>query len=128
MADITRNLILISPSLILSIALLACGGAGPSESLTNDRATSPSGTERGATTSEPGATLESSATSESTTEATSEAIPAADWTSAETDREALIALYNATGGPNWRYSWGRVTWVPASAGMTDGERRNGGDL
>lgn len=32
---------------------------------------------------------------------TRELIPAPDSTSAETDREALIALYNATDGPNW---------------------------
>ena len=35
-------------------------------------------------------------------------------TSSETDREALIALYNATGGPDWRYSNHWLSDVPIS--------------
>ncbi|MDE2869673.1 MAG: hypothetical protein OXR64_05290 [Chloroflexota bacterium] len=40
-------------------------------------------------------------TPEPTTAATRESAPAPDAASAETDRQALVALYNATGGPSW---------------------------
>ena len=41
------------------------------------------------------------ATPEPTATAPRESAPAPDATSAETDRQALVALYNATDGPNW---------------------------
>ena len=42
------------------------------------------------------------------------AAPTMVQTSSETDREALIALYNATGGPHWRYSNHLLSDVPIS--------------
>ena len=50
---------------------------------------------------EPAPTAAAAATPKPTTAATRELIPAPDETSAETDRKALVALYNATDGPNW---------------------------
>ena len=70
-------------------ALLACGADGPSESPNAGRAASSPTAESGASTGEPTAT------------ATRESLPAPDSTSTETDRESLIALYDATDGPNW---------------------------
>ena len=35
-------------------------------------------------------------------------------TSPETDREALVALYNATGGPNWNINDNWLSDVPVS--------------
>ena len=46
-------------------------------------------------------------------------------TSAKTDREALIALYNATGGPNWKANYNWLSDVPItgwSGVTTDGSR------
>ena len=42
------------------------------------------------------------------------AAPTTVQTSSETDREALIVLYNATGGPDWRYSDHWLSDVPIS--------------
>ncbi len=53
---------------------------------------------------EPAPTAAPAATPKPTAAATRALIPALDSTSAETDREALIALYNATDGPNWTNS------------------------
>ena len=76
----------IALALILPLLLLACGGSDEPEG----RASS------GQTTAEPTTeSAEPSPTSRATT-----AAPIAQ-TSPETDREALIALYNATDGPNW---------------------------
>ena len=47
-------------------------------------------------------------------------------TSAETDREALVALYNATGGPNWSGNYNWLSDVPISEWegvTTDGNGR-----
>ncbi len=67
----------------LPLTLLACGGGESSESSAADQAAR-----------EPAA-------SESTSTEESESITTSGSTSAETDREALIALYNATDGANW---------------------------
>ena len=42
------------------------------------------------------------------------ASPPVAQTSPETDREALVALYNATGGPTWNYSSNWLSDVPIS--------------
>ena len=58
----------------------------------------------GATSAEPvfePAPTAAAAVPEPTVTPTRELIPAPDATSAETDRDALIALFNATDGPNW---------------------------
>ena len=60
--------------------------------------------EQGASSSEPDtvpAPTAAAAAPAPTATATRESTPAPDSTTAETDREALIALYNATDGPNW---------------------------
>ena len=67
----------------LPLALLACGGGESSESSAADQAAG-----------EPAA-------SESTSTEESESITTSGSASVETDREALIALYNATDGANW---------------------------
>ena len=50
---------------------------------------------------QPPATPESTGAPTPTTAGTTESIATPDATSVETDREALVALYNATDGPNW---------------------------
>ena len=44
-------------------------------------------------------------------------------TSPETDREALVALYNATGGPNWNDNNNWLSDVPEWEGVADGNGR-----
>ena len=78
----------------LPLALLACGGDESSESSAADQAATSPATEGSVAASEPAAT-------ESTSTEKSESITTSGSTSAETDREALIALYNATDGANW---------------------------
>ena len=71
--------------------------------------------------------LKPSVPSTPTTAATRELMPATDQTSVETDREALIAFYNATDGPNWTSNdnwlsdeplgeWYGVATYPADSG------------
>ena len=69
----------------LPLALLACGEGEPSDPPTVDGVASPT-------------TAESVAATPTTAE-TTESMRALDSTSAEVDREVLIAPYNATGGP-----------------------------
>ena len=91
--------------------LLACAGADEPES----RASS------GQTTPEP--TTESAEPSP-TPRAT--AAPTMVQTSSETDREALIVLYDATGGPDWSYSDHWLSDMPISEWegvTTDGNGR-----
>ena len=90
-------------ALLLPLLLLACGGSDePTDGASSGRATDEpeSRTSSGQTTAEP--------------------------TSPETDREALVALYNATGGPNWYGNNNWLTDVPIgewSGVATDGNGR-----
>ena len=49
----------------------------------------------------PSPTIEPTATPSPTIEPTPTPSPTPETTSTETDREVLVALYNATDGPNW---------------------------
>ena len=98
-------------ALILPLLLLACGGSDePADGPSSERATvepttegaEPSPTPRPTVGLTPAATAEPTrqrvspmSTPQSTTE------PPMAPTSPGTDREALVALYSATGGPNW---------------------------
>ena len=106
-------------ALLLPLLLLACGGADEptdmpdSERATNepeDRASS------GQTTpAPPTASAEPSPTPRATAVPTPAALPPmAQMTSPETDRAALVALYNATGGPNWNDNNNWLSDVPIS--------------
>ena len=95
-------------ALALTVALAACGSDEPS-----------GGTGPGGTTSTPTETPVSPARTPTTPgsgdapTATNTPVPAATTAppaasgSVKTDREALVALYNATNGPNWtnNYNW-----------------------
>ena len=86
-------------ALILPLLLLACGGSDePPERRSSERTTAePEGRASSGQTTAGSATegVESSPTPRVT------AVPPMAQTSPETNREALVALYNATGGPNW---------------------------
>ena len=75
------------PAMILMAVALACGGSDSSD------ATSPT-----AEQAEPTVPTE---TGDSDSPGATPSLTAGPTTSPETDRDALIALYNATGGPNW---------------------------
>ena len=107
-------------ALALILPLLACGGSGePADGASSERATvePESRASSGQTTARP--TTESAEPSP-THRATAAPTPAATaaptmvQTSSETDREALIALYNATGGPNWNRKDNWLSDVPIS--------------
>ena len=96
-------------ALALTVALAACGSDEPSGVTGPDR-TAPTPTETPAsparTPTTPGSVDAPTATDTPVPTATT-APPAASG-SAETDREALVALYNATNGENWwpnDYNW-----------------------
>ena len=97
-------------ALILPLLLLACGGSDePTDLPDSERATvePESRASSGQTTTVPKTeSAEPSPTPRATAAPTpaATAVPTMVRTSSETDREALIALYNATGGPHWRYS------------------------
>ena len=116
-------------ALLLPLLLLACGGsdepangasserttAAPTDLPDSERATvEPKGrASSGQTTPEPTTeSAEPSATVTPTPAAT--AAPTMVQTSSETDREALVALYNATGGPDWYISDNWLSDVPIS--------------
>ena len=128
-------------ALALTAALAACGSDEPSGGTGPDRTASPP-TETPATPartpSTPGAGDAPTATDTPVPTATT-APPAASG-SAETDREALVALYNATDGENWTFSdnwlsdaplgeWagvytdddGRVIWLTSTGNGLSGE-------
>ena len=89
--------------------------AAPADLPDSERATvEPKGrASSGQTTPEPTTeSAEPSATVTSTPAAT--AAPTMVQTSSETDREALVALYNATGGPDWYISDNWLSDVPIS--------------
>ena len=98
-------------ALRLPLLLLACGGSGElTGGRSSGRATAGPTTE----VSEPSPTLRATAR------------PPLVQTSPETDREALIALYNATGGPNWSGNYNWLSDVPISEWegvTTDGNGR-----
>ena len=75
------------PAMILMAVALACGGSDSSD------ATSP--------TAEPAERTVPSETGGSDSPGATASLTAGPTTSPETDREALIALYNSTDGPNW---------------------------
>ena len=99
---------IIALALILPLLLLACGGSDePADGSYSERDTAAStdlpDSER-ATDEPEGRTSSGQTTAAPTTEGaapSTAARPLMAQTSPETDREALIALYNATGGPNW---------------------------
>ena len=103
----TRYVTLLSVVLALALttALAACGSDEPSGVTGPDRTASPP-TETPAsparTPSTPGSV--DAPTSTDTPVPTATTAPPAASGSAETDREALVALYNATDGENWTFS------------------------
>ena len=101
----------IALALILPLLLLACGGSEEPTDESSSKRTTAEPTTEGAEpspTPRPTVGLTPAATAEptrqrvspmSTPQPTTE--PPMAPTSPETDREALVALYSATGGPNW---------------------------
>ena len=90
--------------LVLPVALLACATDEPSESPTTDR-------EESTPPTEGDAAIEAA----DTTAAIEAADTTAATTSALTDRAALVALYNATGGPQWQINENWLSDEPLSA-------------
>ena len=111
MARITEWILMLAIALALPVVLLACGSGPPSASPIVERTEATPTTERTATTPKPTAAAPdrgsavgsdtTTATPEPTAMETPESRTAPDQGSAETDRESLVALYNATDGPNW---------------------------
>ena len=105
----TRYVTLLSVVLALALtaALAACGSDEPSGVTGPDRTASPP-TETPAsparTPTTPGSGAAPTATDAPRPTATRPPLPTIGPTSAETDREALAALYNATDGENWDIS------------------------
>ena len=111
-------------ALILPLLLLACGGSDePTDRPSSERATAaPEGSaSSGQTTAEP-----TTASAEPSPTPAATAAPPMVQTSSETDREALVAFYNATGGPNWNNNNNWLSDVPIgewSDVTTDGNGR-----
>ena len=120
-------------ALALILLLLACGGsdeptdgpaseratAAPTDLPDSERATDePEGrASSGQTTAAPTPKATAAPTPKATAAPTPKAIAAQ--TSPEPDREALVALYNATGGPNWdRISWPSYWPISEWTGVT----------
>ena len=110
--------------LLLPLLLLACGGSDePADGLSSERATDEPESRASSGQTPPDPTTESAEPSP-TPKAT--AVPPLAQTSPETDREALIALYNATGGPNWSGNYNWLSDVPIGEWegvTTDGKGR-----
>ena len=109
-------------ALLLPLLLLACGGSDePAEGPSSERATaeptdlpdSERPTDEPKTSASPARTPSTpgSVAAPTATGAPATAPPAAPG-SAETDREALVALYNAAAGPNWNSHDNWLTEVP----------------
>ena len=97
-------------ALLLPLLLLACGGSDePADGRSSERATAGPTTE----VAEPSPTPKATAR------------PPLAQTSPETDRAALVALYNATGGPNWRRNNNWLSDVPISEWEDVGTDGNG---
>ena len=111
-------------ALLLPLLLLACGGSDePTGGRSSERATNEPESRASSGQTPPEPTTESAEPSP-TPKAT--AVPPLAQTSPETDREALIALYNATGGPNWSGNYNWLSDVPISEWegvTTDGNGR-----
>ena len=90
MGQVAKRIPILVLAMVLAAALLACGADEPLGPSDADRVATP--------------TPATSAASTPTTAATTESITTPDQTSVETDREALVAFYNATDGPNWTNS------------------------
>ena len=111
--------------MILPLLLLACGGSdepmdGPSLERTTDEPTDLPDSER-ATDEPEGRAFSGQTTAASTTEGgessptpRATAGPLMAQTSPETDREALVTVYNATGGPNWKSNNNWLSDMPIS--------------
>ena len=84
-------------ALALPAVLMACGGDSPDAG--GERAASTPATEAAAPTPMPGDAPTATVAARPT--ATTAPPLTIGRTSAETDREALVALYNATDGPGW---------------------------
>ena len=105
----TRYVTLLSVVLALALtaALAACGSDEPSGVTVPDRTASTpteTPTSPARTPSTPGSGAAPTATDAPRPTATRPPLPAIGPTSAKTDREALVALYNATDGENWSAS------------------------
>ena len=95
-------------ALLLPLLLLACGGSDePADGLSSERATNEPESRASSGQTPPEPTTESAAPAPRAT-----ARPPLAQTSPETDREALVALYNATGGPDWLNSENWLSDVP----------------
>ena len=127
----------------LLLALLACGTASePVERADSGHATTGQTPERGASTSQAttGQTPERTASTSAPTSdkanptpakekgglpPTPRGTPPLEHTSAETDREILITLYNATDGPNWEENANWLTDAPLNEWHGVGTDRGG---
>ena len=111
----TRYVTLLSVVLALALtaALAACGSDEPSGVTGPDRTASTPGSGDAPTATN---TLGSAAAT----------APTLGPTSAETDREALVALYNATDGPNWTYSSNWLSDAPLGLGWKGVTTNNDG--
>ena len=100
----TRYITLLSVvlALALTVALAACGSDEPSGATGPDSTPTETPASPVRTPTTPGSGDAPTAT-DAPAPATATAPPAASG-SAQTDREALVALYNATDGENWKYS------------------------
>ena len=101
----TRYVTLVSVILALALtaALAACGSDEPSGGTGPDR-TASTPTETPASPTRTASTPVPSPTATDAPGTAAATAPPAVSGSAETDREALVALYNATNGENWRYN------------------------
>ena len=120
-----RTYVIVMVAIVALAALVACGGNGETLVATptpGQTAATPSSGQAATSPSSAGATTDPAGSPTSTAGAAASPTPAASAllteTSAETDREALVALYNATGGESWSENdgWlsdapiGRVAW------------------
>ena len=101
----TRYVTLVSVILALALtaALAACGSDEPSGGTGPDRTASTPTETPASPTRTPSTPVPSPTATDAPGTAAATAPPAVSG-SAETDREALVALYNATNGENWRYN------------------------
>ena len=101
-------------ALALTVVLAACGSDEPSGVTGPDRtASTPTETPASPapTPSTTGSGGAPTATAAPRTTATRPPLPTIGPTSAETDREALVAFYNTTNGENWRILNESVNWL-----------------
>ena len=108
------NIKLLLGILIIALALLlACGsGEPPAEAVPEGTTTTPTTAAAPSTPIPTQRAVPATPTAASTPADTQDASP--DQTSVETDREVLVALYNATDGPNWSDSENWLSDAPFS--------------